>query len=376
MEAIILAGGLGTRLRSVVSDVPKCMAPVGSCPFLSILLDQLAQHPGISKVILSVGYLREVIFDWIEANLHRYPFKIDFAIEDTPLGTGGGIRLALEKCSGNSVLVLNGDTYFDINPDDLAGFNESSIVIALKKMSAFDRYGKVECDDSGSITKFCEKQFCEDGLINGGVYLINRSKLDLSEQPDKFSFEKNILEALAGTGKIHGVKQDGYFIDMGIPEEYAVAQLKWGDWDTLLLDRDGVINTLRPGDYVKHWEEFEFRPGFLKNCKEWAQRYRHIFVVTNQRGVGKGLMSQNALDDIHSQMVHHINQAGGRIDGIYCCTALEESDIRRKPNIGMWMEIQREHPEISPARTVFLGDSDSDMLFADNAGIHGIKINW
>lgn len=376
MEAIILAGGLGTRLRNVVSDVPKCMAPIGSRPFLSLLLDQLARFSEVNRVIISVGYLREAILKWVEINAYRYPYKIDFAIEDTPLGTGGGIRLALEMCREASVLVLNGDTYFDINAGFLLKNGDASIVVALKRMTGFDRYGKVECDDGGIITRFCEKQYCNEGLINGGIYLINRSKLNLKSYPSVFSFEKDILQPMAGTGNLQGVIQDGYFIDIGIPDDYAIAQLKWGEWDTLLLDRDGVINTLRPGDYVKCWEEFEFRPGFLINCKEWAQRYKHIFVVTNQRGVGKGLMSQMALDVIHNQMIHLISQAGGRIDGIYVCYALDDSDARRKPNIGMWLEILQDYPDVNPNKTVFLGDSDSDMAFAKNAGIYGIKINW
>ncbi len=376
MEAIILAGGLGTRLRSVVSNIPKCMAPIGRRPFLSILLDQLSESHIITKVILSVGYLREVVIDWIEANSSKYPFKIDLAIEDTPLGTGGGIRLALEMCHEDNVLVLNGDTYFGINTEDLLKVNDASIVVALKRMSNFDRYGKVECNSKGIITGFCEKKHCSEGLINGGVYLINRLKLDLTSYPSVFSFEKDILQPMAGNGSLHGVIQEGYFIDIGIPDDYATAQLKWGDWDTLLLDRDGVINTLRPGDYVKCWEDFEFRPCFLSNCSEWAKKYRHIFIVTNQRGVGKGLMSHKDLEDIHEKMKYRITQSGGRIDGIYTCLALDDSDARRKPNIGMWLEILNDYPDVNPERTVFLGDSDSDMAFADNAGIHGIKINW
>lgn len=376
MEAVILAGGLGTRLRDIVSDVPKCMAPVGHRPFLSVLLDQIAQLPEVGRVVLSVGYLREVIFDWIGTNASRYPFKMDFAVEETPLGTGGGLRLALDKCLEEEVLVFNGDTYFDINPELLLRDREASVVVALKEMSNFDRYGKVECDGDDRITGFCEKRHCRRGLINGGIYLVRRSRLNLSSFPAKFSFEKEVLEANAGTGNIRGVKQPGFFIDIGVPDDYAVAQLKWGEWDTLLLDRDGVINTLRPGDYVKCWKEFEFRPGFLRNCREWARKFKYILVVTNQRGVGKGLMSKEDLDNIHSRMMSEIGRAGGRINKIYSCSALEDTDNRRKPNTGMWEEILRDFPDVEPGKTVLLGDSDSDMSFADNAGIYGIKIHW
>jgi len=375
MEAIVLAGGLGTRLRSVISDIPKCMAPVGDRPFLSILLNKLARQDDIDRVILSVGYLKESVIEWVVKNRSKYPFEINFAVEDNPLGTGGGIRLALEKCRQEEIVILNGDTYFDLDLDALKS-SFAALTIALKPLTDFDRYGAVEMDDNGVIRSFSEKQFRKKGLINGGVYLIRRSSLDLSSYPEKFSFEKDVLEPLSSTGNVHGIVQDGYFIDIGIPDDYTVAQLKWGPWTTLLLDRDGVINTLRPDDYVKNWSEFEFRPSFLELIPELSEKFKHIFVVTNQRGVGKGLMSQCELEEIHRRMISTINGVGGRIDKIYCCTATDGSDPRRKPNIGMWDEIMRDFPEMKSEDCVMLGDSETDMEFASNCGIKGLRINW
>ncbi|HQJ89409.1 MAG TPA: sugar phosphate nucleotidyltransferase, partial [Paludibacteraceae bacterium] len=112
MDAIVLAGGLGTRLRSVVSEVPKCMAPVCGKPFLYYLLSYLNKYKEINKVILSVGFLREHIFNWIDENRSQFNFEIDYAIEENPLGTGGGIKLALSKTQAENVLILNGDTFF------------------------------------------------------------------------------------------------------------------------------------------------------------------------------------------------------------------------------------------------------------------------
>jgi len=377
MDAVILAGGLGTRLRSVVSDIPKCMAPVGSRPFLSILLDQLAQHKDIQRVVLSVGYLREVIFDYVRTNCHKYPFSIVFSVEETPLGTGGGLKLALKCCTSDKVLVLNGDTYFDIDIPSLEqACANATIALSLKWMTDFDRYGAVNVNEDGAINEFCEKRHCQHGLINGGVYMLQRSLLDMNSLPDKFSFETNVLEPLAGTGKLRASVQDGYFIDIGIPDDYAVAQLRWGEWETLLLDRDGVINTHIDGDYVKCWDEFEFRPRFLELSPYWATKFKHIIVVTNQRGVGRGIMSAGTLDEIHDRMTDEIRNAGGRIDAIYCCTATEDSNPRRKPNTGMWEEIKRDFPDIHESSSVMLGDSPSDLAFADNCGIYGIKINW
>lgn len=223
MEVIILAGGLGTRLRSEVKDVPKCMAPVAGKPFLWYLLTYLKRYP-VSRVILSVGYLREVIKDWIAANGNRFPYEIDYAVEEVPLGTGGGIRLALDKCRDENVVVLNGDTFFDVDLDRFMAehvAHPASVSIAMKPMHDFDRYGRVIVDlDTDRIEQFCEKEPCTDGLINGGVYAINRGRLDLSALPDKFSFEKEVLEPESAMSNVYGYVFDGYFIDIGIPEDY------------------------------------------------------------------------------------------------------------------------------------------------------------
>lgn len=378
MEAVILAGGLGTRLRSVVSEVPKCMAPVDGKPFLQYMLEWLSRFD-VSHVVLSVGYLREVIFAFIDSR--EWPFEISYAVEEEPLGTGGGIRLALTKCREDRVIVLNGDTFFNV---DLKALTFAApVTLVLKPMRDFDRYGAVDLA-GGLVTGFHEKTACTEGLINGGVYALVRSRLDLAFYPGRFSFEKDLLEPLAAARLVAGQVQEGYFIDIGIPEDYARAQrelpeiravlkasdvLLSMDADTLLLDRDGVINRWLPGDYVDSWEKFSFLPGFLESLREWAGHFRRIFLVTNQRGVGKGRMTQEQLETVHARMRSEIAAAGGRIDGIYLCTSVSEDDPRRKPNRGMFDEILAAYPDVRPERTVMLGDSRYDREFAANCGI-------
>ena len=223
MEVIILAGGLGTRLRSVVADVPKCMAPVADKPFLWYLLKYLTKY-SVNRVILSVGYLREVIFEWVKEHKHEFPFEFDYAIEEEPLGTGGGIKLALSKANDSNVIILNGDTFFDVNLDALCqchDSNDKNITLALKLMKNFNRYGTVSLDAmSKTIVSFNEKQYCAEGLINGGVYVINRNAPVFEGLPDKFSFETAVLEPQCAVHNLQGIIQDGYFIDIGIPEDY------------------------------------------------------------------------------------------------------------------------------------------------------------
>lgn len=173
MEVIILAGGLGTRLRTVVNEVPKCMAPVAGKPFLWYLLKYLT-HYNVHRVILSVGYLREVVFRWIEEYKDEYPFDFDYVVEEKPLGTGGGIKLAMNKVLGTEAIILNGDTYFDVDLDAFLRIHNnynSLLSIALKRMTAFDRYGNIKCGFNNEVQEFEEKSIVKmDRLMEEFMY--------------------------------------------------------------------------------------------------------------------------------------------------------------------------------------------------------------
>ena len=225
-DVVVLAGGLGTRLRSVVNDVPKCMAPVGGHPFIDWILRWTGRFD-VNRIILSLGYMGNIVTDWIESG-HRFgPVPVDWVIEETPLGTGGGIRLAMSKVTCERAVVLNGDTFFDVDLDALCSFSEtcgSPLTVALKPMTDFDRYGSVTLDGNGRITSFNEKRYCGKGLINGGIYCMDPSCGLLEDKPDKFSFEKEVLEPLSGQGVLSGFVSDGAFIDIGIPEDWELAQ--------------------------------------------------------------------------------------------------------------------------------------------------------
>ena len=405
MEVVILCGGLGTRLRGVVSDLPKCLAPVGDQPFLGWLLGWLGRYP-VSHVVFSVGYLKEQVKSFVEGR--TWPFSYDFAEEDSPLGTGGAVRYALRFCREERVFVVNGDTFY---PVDLSAMpSNAPVTLALKPLRDFDRYGavSVQAGDGRSepamtngatviagltghlaITAFHEKRPCREGLINGGVYAIDRKRLDMSALPEKFSFEKEVLEPAAAAGKLAGWVSDAWFIDIGVPQDYTLAQWAVPAWfavqaaseavmaadaDTLFLDRDGVLNRLRPNDYVKCWDEFQWMPGILQALAQWAGKYRHIILVTNQRGVGKGLMTDADLAHIHARMMTEVLEAGGRIDLILSCISLQDDDPRRKPNPGMFREACALCPDIDPRRSVMLGDSASDEAFARNCGMGFIRL--
>jgi len=220
-EAIILAGGFGTRLKEVVADVPKPMAPVNGKPFLDYLVRYLRYY-GVEKIILSVGHMSDKI-------ISHYGDQCTYSVENEPLGTGGGIRLALEKCKHTNVLVLNGDSFFDI--DLKAFFNKHSEAIsdcslALRKVENAARYGTLQLGEMGVIKEFKEKSGQEQpGIINAGVYLLDRQVfLDETEGQKVFSIEKDYFEKNVSKLNLYGFTFKGYFIDIGIPEDYRRAQ--------------------------------------------------------------------------------------------------------------------------------------------------------
>jgi D-glycero-alpha-D-manno-heptose 1-phosphate guanylyltransferase len=222
LEVIILAGGLGTRLRPTIGEMPKPMAPVDGKPFLFYQLSWL-EKCGVSKIILSVGYKWEQINDYFGPEFNNIPLK--YVVEKEPLGTGGAIQYALQKTEGNQVLIVNGDTWFPVDVDRLVAEHEmetSQITIALKKMTNFSRYGTVELEGK-TIVGFHEKKEMSVGLINGGVYLINRGFIENSTHAEKFSFETDILEKKVNTGVICGAVFGEPFIDIGVPEDYRIA---------------------------------------------------------------------------------------------------------------------------------------------------------
>ena len=378
-EAIILAGGFGTRLSHVVSNVPKPMAPVYGKPFLSYVIDRLVDA-GIERVVLATGYKHEVIEAWFGDSYRSA--QIIYSHEDTPLFTGGAILQAARLLQSNDFIVLNGDTLFDIDFSKLYDFHtahKAHLSVALRQVEDTSRYGSVTCDDH-RIIAFSEKAESQGaGDINGGIYAINRSWLLAQDLPVKFSFEKELMQPLAGQEGFYGLSFNTYFIDIGIPEDYYRAQREFGALfqqdEFLFLDRDGVLNKHLVGDYVRTWSMWEWMPGAVEALASLSKRYQRIFIVSNQQGVGKGLMTMDDLEHIHRHMLADIQAAGGRIDKVYTCTALEaEHSPNRKPEIGMALQAKADFPEVDFHRSVMVGDSLTDMLFAQKTRMRAVYV--
>jgi len=219
MKAVILAGGAGERLRSVVNDLPKPMAPINGKPFLEFLLLQLLKWD-IREIVISVGYKKEIIKSYFKDG-KNFNVQIEYCDEETPLGTGG----ALKKCAGliidDNFIATNGDSFLDINFNELVSFHTKSKALSTLGLISVDnsaRYGNVEIDKNGVILKFAEKQSVDSGYINGGVYVISKKLIDAI--PDgKVSLENDVLPLFINKN-IFGMIVNGFFVDMGIPETY------------------------------------------------------------------------------------------------------------------------------------------------------------
>ena len=222
-EAIILAGGLGTRLRSAVPNLPKCMAPVAGKPFIDYVLEYLATQ-NISHFILALGYQSTIIQQHVQQHFNCWHFS--FSVEEEPLGTGGAITKACRLGKEKYTVVVNGDTLYkpDLsNADAMIRSKNAECLLYVKPMENIERYGVVDINENGQITAFREKQFYKKGLINGGLYIVDTFRFLQHPFLQKFSFEKDYLEAGVGRNQFYAVTDDAYFIDIGIPEDFEKA---------------------------------------------------------------------------------------------------------------------------------------------------------
>lgn len=378
---IILAGGLGTRLKSVVADIPKPMAPVNEKPFLHFILDALSISD-VGKIVLSVGYKHKVIQDYLGDEYKGVP--ILYAVENEPLGTGGGIKLALQQCSSEQVLILNGDTYFTVDHERMLQQHVASgalLTLALKDMKDPHRYGAVEIH-AGLVRAFKEKDpSLDQALINGGVYFANRSLLELFPSQAKSSFESDILEKYVGIKTFSAFISKGLFIDIGIPEDYFKAQWIFKSEEelaeyTLFLDRDGVINTPKPDDYVKTPQEFVLTANAIEALGMLKNTFKYIFIVTNQQGIERELMTDKDLEDVHLKLYKSLkNNDLKYFDGVFYAPYLRTKHHHwRKPDTGMVSKAMQYCPDIDQNKMILLGDSPGDMELAGKVDALKVRV--
>lgn len=371
-EAVVLAGGFGTRLAHVVPGACKPMAPVAGEPFLRRVLD-LLDSMGFARVVIADGYRREQIEGYFMGTYRG--LEVDYSPEDAPLGTGGAARRALSLCTRPEVFVVNGDTWLGFDPDAmeaaLGNRPSADCCIAAKRMRGFDRYGAMDVAADGTVLGFREKAPCAKGLINGGAYLIRRGAL--SAEPEAFSLESDWLARVVRDGSLVAVEAPGGFIDIGVPEDYGRAQSMFGGAGEpcrlAMFDRDGTVNV----DTV-HLHRAEDMV-LIDSTVEVMRRYSddpswRVAVVTNQAGIAKGLYKVGDMRALHRHMALALEERGVRVDGWYFCP--HHPDFTgpcgcRKPAPGMLLRAMRDF-RAEPAGCVMYGDKESDSKAAKVVG--------
>ena len=364
MQAIILSGGFGTRLRSVVSDLPKPMANVLGKPFLEYILDELNDYH-FDKVVLAVGYKKEAIMDYF-GNSYKN-IKLVYSIEDEPLGTGGCIKKALSYIDDPYVFILNGDTMFKIDFIKMAKLN--CLSIACKHLYNFDRYGEVKISNQ-KIIGFLEKTYVQQGYINGGIYYMPKNIFDAYQLPTKFSLEKDFFEKYMKELNIQAFLSDDYFIDIGIPEDYLKAQEDFKKKKALFLDRDGIINI----DYghVHTIEQFKFTDFIFDLCKKYQEKGYLIIIITNQAGIGKGIYPESDTLTLNQYVIDEFKKKDIIISKIYYCPHKPEDHCScRKPEPGLFIKAIKEF-NIDPNESIAIGDKLSDLEAAYKAGVKNL----
>ena len=227
LEAIILAGGLGTRLSPVVTGLPKPMAPIGNRPFLEIVLPSLAVK-GFGRVVLSLGYMAENISSHFGDSFAG--LELVYVVEEQALGTGGGVRLALTQCKEDHAFVFNGDTFLDLEVDvvEQQWQQEGKSIIIGRQVDDTVRYGRL-LTSGGRVVGFTEKGVVGSGVINAGCYVFDRNELDAFPLNIPFSLEVDFLSKSISSKEFQVFISDGKFIDIGIPEDFARAQIELKD---------------------------------------------------------------------------------------------------------------------------------------------------
>ena len=389
-QAAVLVGGLGTRLGALTAGTPKPLLPVGDRPHLAWVLRELCRY-GVTEALLLAGHQAERVHQAIPALAASLPRPLRITVLEEPAGSGTGGALHHARAHLHErFLLLNGDSWFDTNlaallaaaadddDDDPAGALGH---LLLRRVEAAGRYGVVATEDD-RITAFAERPPPgEPGphLINAGIGVLSGAVA--ARCAPACSLERDVLPDLAREGALRGVAREGWFIDIGIPADLALARAEMPGRllgrPALILDRDGVLNV--DHGYVGARDRLDWMPAAAEAVRAASDRGWHVFVATNQSGVARGYYDEAAVQALHGHMAETLRAAGGTIDDWRYCPTHPQGSIAayarasdwRKPGCGMLRDLIGAWT-LDPARCVMLGDRATDMQAAAAAGIEGV----
>lgn len=371
ISVAILAGGLGTRIQQVIKNRPKALVEIKDKQFLEYLLDQLS-FQGFKNIVICTGFFGDQIKNKFGKNYKG--LNLFYSHEETALGTAGALRLALPLLESEQVLILNGDSYIDINFSKFLKFYEdkkAKVAIALTFVKDTNRYGKVIISDDNSILGFEEKgEEGKEGVINAGVYLLNHSIIEEIPVNKAVSLEKEVFPYLVDKD-FYGYISQGNFLDIGTPESLAKAEHFFNQSigvvkRFILLDRDGTI--IQERNYLSNPEDVELIPGAANGLKELKRLGFGLLVITNQSGISRGYFSKSTLKKINQRMIKLLKEEGVTLDDIYICPHLPEDNcLCRKPKTKLVKQAQQKY-HFDPKKSSVIGDHKSDIDLGKNIG--------
>jgi len=371
-QAVFLVGGLGTRLKDRTRLAPKPLLEVGGRPFLDYLLDEAARH-AFTEILLLAGHFGQQVQERYDGRTWRGA-RIKVLCEPEPLGTGGALRFALPHLA-DRFLLANGDSFFDINLRSLPLIQPPDGVAMALRNVAGDRYGRVRFMD-GQVMSFHAPEEAMDGPINGGIYALSRAVAQAIPQ-GKISLEGEMFPALAAQGRIRGQEFGGYFIDIGVPQDFERAQVELPQRvrrPAVFFDRDGVLN--RDIGYLHRPEEVEWLEGAQKAVRLCNDAGYFVFVVTNQAGVARGYYGEDDVHKLHAWMNAELAHQGGHVDAFEYCPhhpdgapgPYRRTCRRRKPEPGMLLDLLSTWP-VDKEASFLIGNMQSDLDAAAGAGL-------
>lgn len=369
-QAVILAGGRGERLRPITDTIPKPMVPINGRPFLEYLVELLKDN-GIQEVVMLLGYLPNKIIEHF-GDGSKFGIKIKYSITLVEDETGTRIKKVRDLLS-EIFLLLYCDNYW---PLDLAKlekfFAEKNALVSVTVYANKDGFMKnnISVDEDGLVRKYDHSRSAEG--LNGvdiGFFILDKKILNLMPG-ENFSFEKVILPKLIENQKLSGYLTNYPYTSIGSTDRLPRAAKFLERRKIIFLDRDGTINE-RPekARYIMKWGDFKFLPGVIEAIKMLAASGYEIYVITNQSGIGRGVMTLEDLENIHTRLKSELFKSGAQINGIYFCPHdWDEGCSCRKPNIGLFLRAARENC-LDLSKTIFIGDDERDLTTGNKAGI-------